>query len=106
MHCRSLSGVFTVRRMAEMEDQVRSTVNTYIDNVIETGSAELVADITSPFPMDVICSLLGICEADRTMLRGCADRLLIREDGTMSFPLDAAHQGGTSNVRGRSGTRQ
>lgn len=78
--------VFTTRRVAAMEDQVRGIVDGYIDRVIPRGRCDLVADITGPFPMDVISALLGIPESDRAELRAHADQLLIREDGTMSIP--------------------
>ena len=84
-----VSRVFTVRRMAEMEDEVRRIVSHYIDTVIESGHADLAADIAGCFPMDVISAVLGIPEADRKMLRDAADRGLIREDGSMEIPQEA-----------------
>ena len=84
-----VSRVFTVLRMAEMEDDVRQIVAGYIDAVIERGEADLVADITSPFPMDVISAVLGLSEADRPFLREVSDQILVREDGSMQIPQEA-----------------
>lgn len=84
-----VSRVFTVRRVAAMEDEVRRIVNRYIDTVIESGHAELMADVAGCFPMDVISAVLGIPEADRDYLRDCADRGLIREDGSVEIPHEA-----------------
>ncbi len=84
-----LSRVFTVRRMSEMEDEVRRIVSGYVDAVVELGEADLVADITSPFPMDVISAVLGISEADRPFLRRVSDQVLVREDGSMQMPREA-----------------
>jgi cytochrome P450 len=72
-----------------MEQQVRDTVAAYLDVVVERGSCDLVADISGPFPMDVISAVLGIPAADRPVLRGMADKLLVREDGSMSIPSEA-----------------
>ena len=85
-----VSRVFTGRRVADMEDEIRGIFDRYLDAVIEAGSCDLVDDITGPFPMDVICSVLGVPEADRAGLRAHADRILIREDGSMSIPREAA----------------
>lgn len=85
-----VSRVFTGRRVAEMEDEIRRIVNGYIDAVTEKGACDLVVDISGPFPMDVICAILGIPEADRTELRAHADRIMIREDGSMIIPKEAA----------------
>ena len=81
-----VSRVFTVRRVAGMEDEVRRIVNHYIDTVIESGRADLATDIANCFPMDVISAVLGIPVSDREMLRDCADRGLVREDGSMEIP--------------------
>ena len=84
-----VSRVFTVRRVAQMEAEIRGIVDRYLDHLIDRGSFDLVADFTSPFPMDVISAVLGIPEADRSQLRMHADRILIRDDGTMAMPKQA-----------------
>ena len=84
-----VSRVFTPRRVAQMEDEVRRIVTHYIDQVIESGHADLMADLAGCFPMDVISAVLGIPAADRDRIRECADRGLIREDGSMEIPHDA-----------------
>ena len=84
-----VSRVFTVRRVALMEDEIRRIVNHYIDTVIESGRADLMSDVAGCFPMDVISAVLGIPESDRDTLRDCADRGLVREDGSMEIPGEA-----------------
>ena len=84
-----VSRVFTGRRVAEMEDEIRGIVDTYLDRVIEQGHADLVTDISGPFPMDVISASLGLPTEDRPRLRANADKLLIREDGSMAMPKEA-----------------
>jgi len=85
-----VSRVFTGRRVAEMEEEIRRIVDRHLDAVIQQGACDLVVDVTSPFPMDVISAVLGIPEADRGPLRRHADRILIREDGSMGIPREAA----------------
>jgi xanthine dehydrogenase accessory factor len=82
--------VFTGNRVAAMEDQVRETVGGYLDAVVEHGACDLVADISGPFPLDVISAVLGIPAADRPDLRGMADQLLVREDGSIAGEGPAA----------------
>ncbi len=81
--------VFTGRKVALMEEQVRSIVGGYLDDVAPLGRADLVADISGPFPMDVIAAVLGIPEEDRPGLRAHADQILIREDGVPVMPKEA-----------------
>lgn len=85
-----VSRVFTTRTVAAMEGQVRTIVDGYIDTVIEAGTADLVEDISGPFPMDVIAAVLGLPAEDRPELRRHADKILIREDGSMAIPHEAA----------------
>ncbi|MGI9603379.1 MAG: cytochrome P450 [Acidimicrobiales bacterium] len=85
-----VSRVFTGRRVSEMEAEVRGIVSGYIDRVVERGQAELIADISSPFPMDVICAVLGVPAADRDDLRRYSDMVMVREDGSMRIPQEAA----------------
>ncbi len=89
---RLVSRVFTGRRVAGMEDEIRRIVDDYLDTVIESGECDLVADLTAPFPMDVISAILGIAENDREHLREAADKVLIRNDGEPTIP-DAAYEG-------------
>ena len=87
-----VSRVFTGRRVANMEDEIRRIVDHYLDAVIESGHCDLVADLTGPFPMDVISAILGIAEGDREHLREAADKVLIRIDGEPTIP-DEAYEG-------------
>jgi len=84
-----VSRVFTGRRVSAMKDEVRSIVDGYIDGVIEAGRCDLVADVSGPFPMDVISAVLGIPPADRPTLRSSAEKILIRSDGSMQIPKEA-----------------
>ncbi len=82
--------IFTPRRVAELEAEARRIVTGYLDRILERGDrCDLVADLTGPFPMDVISAVLGMPEADRPELRHHADQILIREDGQMALPAAA-----------------
>ncbi|MEE9415366.1 MAG: cytochrome P450, partial [Acidimicrobiales bacterium] len=82
--------VFTNRRVAAMEDEIRAIFVGYLDRVADAGRADVVADLSSPFPMDVICASLGVRESDRAELCSYSDKVLIREDGSMRIPHVAA----------------
>ena len=86
---RLVGRAFTAPKVIGMETEIRRIVDGYIDRVIEAGDADMVTDITGPFPMDVISAILGLPEADRPMLRHHADKILIREDGSMEMPAEA-----------------
>ncbi|MEZ5168841.1 MAG: cytochrome P450 [Acidimicrobiales bacterium] len=85
-----VSRVFTVRTVARMEDEIRAIFTGYLDRVIGSGEAEVVNDLTSPFPMDVISAVLGVPEADREHLRLSSDKIMVRHDGVVEIPPEAA----------------
>jgi len=85
-----VSRVFTIRTVAKMEDEIRAIFTHYLDRVIENGSAEVVNDLTSPYPMDVISAVLGVPPSARDHLRVNSDKIMIRNDGVLEIPPAAA----------------
>lgn len=86
---KTVNRVFTGRKVTLLEQTTRDIVAGYIDEFVAEGEADLVAQLTGPFPMDVISAVLGVPESDRDELRHYADKLLIREDGQARIPDEA-----------------
>ena len=84
-----VSRVFTPRKVAAMEGETRRIISGYLDRIAGEGACDVVADLTGPFPMDVISAVLGVPAEHRSALRHDADRILIREDGVMEMPAEA-----------------
>jgi cytochrome P450 len=78
---RLVSRAFTPRRVADLEGPIRRLSSRYIDEFIERGTADLIADYAAKLPMDVISRMLGVARGDDDMLRAWADALLEREEG-------------------------
>jgi cytochrome P450 len=55
---------FTPRATARMHDTIHAVINELIDSVIDSGRCEFVADIAKPYPIPVICALLGAPRED------------------------------------------
>ncbi|MFD0557737.1 cytochrome P450 [Stackebrandtia endophytica] len=63
---RRLTGVFTVRRMRQLEPRVTQIVRAQLDELERQGSgADLVEHFAIPVPSLVICELLGVPYEDR-----------------------------------------
>ena len=58
-----ISAGFTPAQLRKAEDQVRKIAVSTIDNMIEKGEGDFIEEIASPFPIRVICELLGIPES-------------------------------------------
>jgi cytochrome P450 len=60
----------------------------WLDPLLDVGGGEVVADLAGKLPMAVIATLLGAPAEDNPRLKALSDRLLHREDGSMSMPED------------------
>ena len=79
---RGLMGrVFTPRRMAEIEDQIRQFCVNCLDPHVGSDSFDIVAELASMMPMRVIGMLLGIPESDQIMVRDANDANLRTKPG-------------------------
>jgi cytochrome P450 len=59
-----VSRAFTPRATARMHDTIHTVVNELIDRVADQGRCEFVADIALPYPIPIICALLGAPRED------------------------------------------
>lgn len=64
---RLISSAFTPRRIERHRQTMRDVLNELVDQVGPAGRAEFVADIAIPFPMAVICRMLGVPDEDRPL---------------------------------------
>jgi cytochrome P450 len=92
-----LSRVFTPRRMASIEPQVRAYAARTLDPLVGAGGFDLIADLGTEIPMRTIGLLLGIPEADQQGLRDQIDAGLRLEEGTMPVPSVETTDLGTSD---------
>jgi cytochrome P450 len=74
---RKVTGVFTVKRMKELEPRIADIVDERIAALREAGpGADLVREFALPVPSLVICEMLGVPYADREAFqRNSADML-------------------------------
>ena len=81
-----VSKAFTPRRVAELEESVRSIALEHIEGAIDRGSFDFVLDFAGRLPMDVISDMIGVPGTDRAELRRLADLLVHREEGIFDIP--------------------
>ncbi|HKE72690.1 MAG TPA: cytochrome P450 [Acidimicrobiales bacterium] len=73
MHRGLLSRVFTPRRMAALEDQVRDFCIRCLDPLVGSSGFDIIAELASVLPMRVIGMLLGIPTQDQVAVRDRTD---------------------------------
>jgi cytochrome P450 len=81
IHRRLLSRVFTPKRVAALEPQIRELCARTLDPLVGAGGFDMIADYGAQVPMRVIGMLMGIPEADQEAVRDSVDRNLTTEAG-------------------------
>ena len=71
-----MSRVFTPKRMAALEDEVRRYCAGCLDPLIGSGGFDIITEFASTLPMRVIGMLLGIPEQDQVAVRNKTDENL------------------------------
>jgi cytochrome P450 len=79
---RLVSRSFSPRSIDDREPLVRRTMATYLEPLMDRDEFDLVGDYCGPFPVEVICAILGVPAADRQMIRHQTDTMLSREEGS------------------------
>jgi cytochrome P450 len=89
LHRGLLSRVFTPRRLAAIEPQVRAFAARSLDRLVGKGGFDFIADLGTEIPMRTIGMLLGVPEEDQQVLRDHIDEGLRLADGVMPDPPSA-----------------
>ena len=76
-----MSRVFTPRRMAEIEDQIRRYCVNCLDPLIGSDGFDVIAELAAMMPMRVIGMLLGIPESEQVSVRDANDANLRTRPG-------------------------
>ncbi|OBI43137.1 cytochrome [Mycobacterium kyorinense] len=83
-----MSRVFTPRRMAEIEDQVRRFCARCLDPHVGSDGFDIIAELASMMPMRVIGMLMGIPESDQVSVRDANDANLRTKAGAPMKVMD------------------
>jgi cytochrome P450 len=81
MHRGLLFRVFSPRRMAELEDQIRQYCIDCLDPLVGSSKFDIVKELATMLPMKVIGMLLGIPEQDQVAVRNNTDDNLRTKPG-------------------------
>src|SRR5579859_6793484 len=70
---RLVSKAFTPRSVARLDQTIVDIIKELTDPLMAAGRSEVVADIARPYPVPVICELLGAPKADWQLFSAWAD---------------------------------
>jgi cytochrome P450 len=87
-HRKLVSRVFTPRRMADLEPQIRAYCARSLDPLVGSGRFDFIADLGAQMPMRTIGMLLGIPESDQVAIREQSDKGVRSKPGEPLRPAD------------------
>lgn len=79
---------FTPRRIADWEPVVQRVIDGYLDALDGATEFDVTTDFAGPFPIEIICEILGVPSGDRQQLRHWTDLMLEIDEGS-PFPKPA-----------------
>jgi cytochrome P450 len=81
VHRKLLARMFTPRKIAALEDQIREFCAQSLNPLVGSGRIDFVADLGAQMPMKVISMLLGIPEDDQEFIRDQTNAQMRTEAG-------------------------
>ncbi|QLL08262.1 cytochrome P450 [Mycobacterium vicinigordonae] len=69
------SKAFTPRATLRLHDTMVAMMNELVDQVVDAGSCEVVTDLARPYPVPIICALLGAPRKDWQQFSEWADEI-------------------------------
>ncbi len=89
---RLVSKSFSPRSADRLRPFMREVVNDLVDNVASTGRADVAVDICEPYPIPIICELLGAPREDWQLFSRWAEDVLRIFNGNVLEELDVIKQ--------------
>ena len=77
---RIVSNAFNPRRVQAIEDSIIVSAREVIDGVASDGSCDFATDVAAPFPLRIICDMMGVPRADEDTVLRCSNAILSAGD--------------------------
>lgn len=85
---------FTPRMVAGLESRIRDRARSVIETALDKGEVDFVRDLTTILPVNVMCELMGVPEADRAQIADWNAQLIGFDDPELgNTPEDALGAG-------------
>lgn len=87
---RVVSGAFTPRRVAQLEDAVDAAAHRFVDRFVDAGGGDVVADLSQHLPLWTISTMMGIPDEVRPEMYRAAESMIALQDPEFVTSLDQA----------------
>jgi cytochrome P450 len=77
---RIVSNAFNPRRVQAIEDSIDRVAREVVDQVASDGGCDFATDVAAPFPLRIICEMMGVPRADEDVVLRCSNTILSAGD--------------------------
>lgn len=77
---RIVSNAFNPRNVRAVEDSIERVATTVIDNAVRNGTGDFVTDVAAPFPLQIICDMMGVPPSEYATALHCSNVILSMGD--------------------------
>jgi cytochrome P450 len=89
---------FTPKAVERLRPTIQGAVDTLLTSVEPTGRMDVIADLAYPLPVQVICALLGVPEADRAEFAVWSAALAESLDALSTHEVDVVRRGESATI--------
>ncbi len=77
---RIVSKAFSPRNIRAVEESVERVAERTVTNARHRGTGDFVADVAAPFPLEIICSMMGVPASEHDTVLRCSNVILSNGD--------------------------
>jgi cytochrome P450 len=97
---RIVSNAFNPRHIHLIEELIEATARDVVERVRSLGRCDFVEEVAAPFPLKIICELMGVPESEHATLLHCSNVIVSRGDteynGSDQHPIEAYLEAGAT----------
>jgi cytochrome P450 len=77
---RIVSNAFNPRRVKAIEDSIDRVAKEVVDGIASQGSCDFTTEVAAPFPLRIICEMMGVPPTDEATVLACSNTILSMGD--------------------------
>jgi cytochrome P450 len=77
---RIVSNAFNPRNVRAVEDSIERVADEVVENARDHGTGDFVTDVAAPFPLEIICTMMGVPRSEFATVLRCSNIILSNGD--------------------------
>ena len=77
---RIVSNAFNPRTVRAVEDSIERVADQLVDRALTSGTGDFITDLAAPFPLEIICTMMGVPPSEYATVLTCSNTILSMGD--------------------------